>query len=136
MVMPDSEIKILKDLNNLRSAPILDENQLQTLRDELNKHIDSSDWLTIGIMASSSKMATHVIREIEQSLNLDHMKIVQKPNEDGPVFLKANQNTGDIYIRIEHGLGEGIILSCQQNDESKETMTFGPFPLDFFKIKN
>ena len=59
-------------------------------------------------------------------------KIKENPNKDGPVFLKANQKTGDIHIRIEYGLGEGILLSCQQEEEKKNTSTFGPFPLNFF----
>ncbi len=134
--MADLQIKVLKDLDNLRSAPELDVDLAQNLRTELNEHIHSCDWLTIGIMASSSEIATYVIREIEKSLNLSKMNIVQKPDGDGPVFLKANQNTGDIFIRIEHGLGEGILISCQQNEESRETTTFGPFPLDFFRIKS
>ena len=65
-----------------------------------------------------------------------NMKIAEKPIEDGPVFLKANQKTGDIYVRIEYGLGEGILLSCQHNEEGRDADTIGPFPLDFFKDKS
>ncbi|MFL0732696.1 MAG: DUF1824 family protein [Prochlorococcus sp.] len=39
-------------------------------------------------------------------------------------------------MRIEYGLGEGVLISCQHNNEEKEADTLGPFPLDFFKIKD
>ena len=50
----------------------------------------------------------------------------------GRVFLKGNQKTGNVFIRSENGLGEGILLTCQYEHESKESSTFGPLPLDFF----
>ena len=87
-------------------------------------------------MASSSKLSLFILRELENYFNWTAMKVAEKPDEDGPVFLKANQKTGDIYIRIEHGLGEGILLSCQHNEASQNSNTFGPFPLDFFKLKD
>ena len=51
---------------------------------------------------------------------------------DGSVFLKGNQKTGNVYIRSENGLGEGILISCQSDEGAKESSTFGPLPLDFF----
>ena len=63
------------------------------------------------------------------------MEIIERPDKEGPVFLKANQRSAQIHIRIEHGLGEGILISCQNNDELICSKTFGPFPLDFFKAK-
>ena len=53
-------------------------------------------------------------------------------NASGSVFLKGNQKTGNVFIRSEDGLGEGILLTCQYDNEFKESNTFGPFPLDFF----
>ena len=50
----------------------------------------------------------------------------------GGVFLKGNQKTGNVFIRSESGLGEGILLTCQYDHESIESSTFGPLPLDFF----
>ena len=50
----------------------------------------------------------------------------------GSVFLKGNQKTGNVFIRSEKGLGEGILLTCQCDEYSKESFTFGPLPLDFF----
>ena len=51
---------------------------------------------------------------------------------DGSVFLKGNQKTGNVYVRSENGLGEGILLTCQYDNTAKESSTFGPLPLDFF----
>ena len=51
---------------------------------------------------------------------------------DGGVFLKANQKTGNVFVRSENGLGEGILITCQYDEDTKESNTFGPLPLDFF----
>ena len=51
---------------------------------------------------------------------------------DGSVYLKGNQKTGNVYIRSENGLGEGILLTCQYDEDDQESGTFGPLPLDFF----
>ena len=53
-------------------------------------------------------------------------------NADGGVFLKANQKTGNVFVRSENGLGEGILITCQYDTDAKESNTFGPLPLDFF----
>ena len=133
--MINSEIKSLKDLKSLRSAPSLNRHQSIILLEELTKYLDAADWFTIGIMAKSSKSAVLVLKEIEYHFNWSSMKIASEPDNDGPVFLKANQKTGDIHVRVEHGLGEGILIGCQHNEDKKDADTLGPFPLDFFKIK-
>ena len=53
-------------------------------------------------------------------------------NSEGRVFLKGNQKTGNVYMRSENGLGEGILITCQYEIDSKNSSTFGPLPLDFF----
>ena len=50
--------------------------------------------------------------------------------------MKGNQKTGEVYIRSEYGLGEGILLTCQYDDPTRNSLTYGPFPLSFFVIKN
>ncbi len=134
--MTELVIKSLKDLNGHRSAPSLDATQSKHLLDQLCAYIGDADWFTVGIMAPSSSLAIFVLREMESHFNWTAMNVVDKPTEDGPVFLKANQKTGDIHVRIEYGLGEGVLISCQHNNEGKEADTLGPFPLDFFKIKD
>ena len=133
--MIDSKISSLDDLNGLRSAPSLDSKQLESLSKELSGYMKHADWYTIGVMAPSSKQAIFIIKEMEKHFGWPAMKVRNNPKEIGPVFLKANQRTGDIHIRIEYGLGEGILISCQNNDELICSKTFGPFPLDFFTAK-
>ena len=126
------EFKNLKSLNKLRSAPELDCRQSRFLKEELFSYMETADWFTIGIMAPSPNLAICVLREMESCFDWPIMNLVTPISLDGPVFLKANQNTQDIHMRIEHGLGEGVLLSCQYYDEKKDTDTFGPFPLNFF----
>ncbi len=130
--MFNSEITTLKDLKKYRSAPELDSIQLKNILKELRSYMQDADWFTVGIMAPSSNEAIANLKEIESYFNWESMKMAQKPSEDGPVFLKANQKTGDIYIRVEFGLGEGILLSSQHIQENKVSETYGPLPLGFF----
>jgi hypothetical protein len=60
------------------------------------------------------------------------MNVVENTTDDGPVFLKANQKGGSVRIRIEHGLGEGILISGHGDDDSTPSTTWGPLPLNFF----
>ena len=134
--MINAEINSLNDLRKIRSAPMLDINQEKRLLKELSSYMDDADWFTVGIMAPSCMHAIFVLKEMESLFSWSPMKVATKPQEDGPVFLKANQNTGDVHIRIEYGLGEGVLLSCQYNKDQKIANTFGPFPLNIFKAKN
>ena len=122
----------LEDLDKLRSAPKLNEKQSKILFNELSQIIHKSDWITIGIMSPSLKKGINAIRRIEKTFEYNEMKCITLPNTEGPIFLKANQKTGEIHARIEFGLGEGILISCQHYDNSLTSKTIGPFPLDFF----
>ena len=133
--MGNLEINFLKDLNRYHSAPLINDKQRNILLNELSVYMKDSDWFTIGIMATSSDLAISNLRDIEFFFNWSEMKISNKNVPSGPVFLKANQRTGEAYIRLEHGLGEGILLSCQSNNPNINTFTFGPFPLYFFQFK-
>ena len=83
-------------------------------------------------MAPSAFDATAALKSISNKYssikfgNLDSLHAV------GGVFLKGNQKTGNVFIRSENGLGEGILITCQYEHESKYSGTFGPLPLDFF----
>ncbi len=83
-------------------------------------------------MSPSLKKGINAIRKIEEKFGYDKMECVTLPSSDGPIFLKANQKTGQIHARIEFCLGEGILISCQNYNNSLITKTTGPFPLDFF----
>ena len=126
------QIKKLIDLNNFKTAPILDLNQIQKLSRELDKEIRNSDWITIGVMAKSDKEAKNALRNFVQKYPLMHFNDFEDLKAKGNVFMKGNQKTGEVYIRSEYGLGEGILLTCQYNDLSQNSLTYGPFPLSFF----
>ena len=126
------EIKKLADLNKYKTAPVLNSFQSQQLSTELDSKIKNSDWLTIGVMAKSDVEAKIALRTIIQKYSFINFKNFEGLQALGHVFLKGNQKTGEVYIRQEYGLGEGILLTCQYNDSSKNSMTYGPFPLIFF----
>ncbi len=89
-------------------------------------------WFTIGVMAPSMDQALSALRSLEQSQQWESMELVNSPEEPGPVFLKANQKGGTIRIRIENGLGEGVLISGHGDDDTTPSTTWGPLPLDFF----
>ena len=133
--MSNQDLKIckLEDLDKLRSAPTLNKKQSTILLNELRNLVKKSDWITIGIMAPSLQKGLNAIRSLEEKFKYKAMKCITLPSSEGPVFLKANQKTGEIHARIEYGLGEGILISCQNYDNSLSSKTIGPFPLDFFE---
>ena len=122
----------LEDLDKLRSAPKLNQKQSKTLFNQLSHLIHKSDWITIGVMSPSLKRGINAVRRIEEKFEYDEMKCITSPSSDGPIFLKANQKTGEIHARVEFGLGEGILITCQNYENSLTSKTIGPFPLDFF----
>ena len=127
-----NDISNLEDLDKLRSAPRLNKNQSEKLLNQLKNIINKADWITIGVMSPSLKKGINAVRRIEEKFKYNHMKCINMPNSNGPIFLKANQKTGEIHARIEFGLGEGILISCHYYDNSLISKTIGPFPLDFF----
>jgi len=126
------EINKLADLNNLRTAPQLSNIQEKKLLEELEANIFNADWITIGIMAPSDIKAIEALQSITEKYSTIKFVNLDCLHADGSVFLKGNQKTGNVFIRSENGLGEGILLTCQYDHESKESSTVGPLPLDFF----
>ena len=126
------EIKNLVDLNSLRSAPHLSKSQRKKFSEELESKIFNANWITIGIMASHDFMAIEALQSISKKYSSIKFSKYDSLNVEGRVFLKGNQKTGNVYIRSENGLGEGILLTCQYELVSAESSTFGPLPLDFF----
>ena len=131
--MLNTQIKELIDLNKYKSAPKLDFNQSQKLSNELDQKIDNADWLTIGVMAKSDVDAKIALKTIIQKYSFKGFNDFEGLSATGNVFIKGNQKTGEVYIRSEYGLGEGILLTCQYNDPSQDSITYGPFPLSFFR---
>ena len=126
------KINNLADLNVLRTAPKLSNIKRKKILEELEANIFNADWITIGIMAHCDIKAIEALRSITEKYSSIRFENLDSLHADGSVFLKGNQKTGDVYIRSENGLGEGILLTCQYDHESKESSTFGPLPLDFF----
>ena len=130
--MTDSAITNLGDLARLRGAPELLPATRDQLRQELQQAMANARWFTIGVMAPSMDQALSALRSLEHSQQWEPLELVDRPEEPGPVFLKANQKGGTIRIRIEHGLGEGILISGHGDDDTAPSTTWGPLPLDFF----
>ena len=122
----------LADLNSLRTAPKLSNSEVKKILKELEANIFNADWITIGIMAPSDNRAIKALRSISKKYSELKFKNFNSTHAAGGVFLKANQKTGNVFVRSENGLGEGILITCQYDEGSKESNTFGPLPLDFF----
>ena len=126
------EINKLVDLNNLRTAPKLRNIQIKKLSEELETNILKSDWVTIGIMASHDYQAVKALKSFSTRYSTIQFKDLDSLQAYGSVFLKGNQKTGNVFVRSENGLGEGILITCQYDEDAEESNTFGPLPLDFF----
>ena len=83
-------------------------------------------------MAFSDYEAIEALKSISRKYTSIKFRNLDSLHADGSVFLKGNQKTGNVYIRSENGLGEGMLLTCQYDEESYQSYTFGPLPLDFF----
>jgi len=127
------EINKLVDLNNLRTAPQVSNMQEKKLLEELEANIFNADWITIGIMAPSDNKAIEALQSISKRYSSIKFWNSGSLNAEGGVFLKANQKNGNVFVRSEKGLGEGILITCQYDEDAKGSNTFGPFPLDFFR---
>jgi len=126
------EINKLDDLKSLRTAPLLSSSQEIKLFGELETNIANADWITIGIMAPSDTQAIEALQSISNKYSSVKFGNLDLLHADGSVFLKGNQKTGNVFVRSENGLGEGILITCQYDEDSEDSETFGPLPLDFF----
>ena len=130
--MSSSGIESLNDLSRLREAPSLDQSTAEQLFRELEVALSQSSWFTIGVMAPSTHQALSSLRSLEESQQWTSLEVTEATTDVGPVFLKANQRGGTVRIRIEHGLGSGILISGHGDDDAQPATTWGPLPLDFF----
>ena len=130
--MNSPSIQCLNDLSRLREAPTLDQSTADQLRKELQVALAQSSWFTIGVMAPSADQALSSLRSLEASQRWTSLEVVETTTDEGPVFLKANQRGGTVRVRIEQGLGSGILISGHGDDDAQPATTWGPLPLDFF----
>ena len=126
------EINKLVDLKSLRTAPLLSNSQIKKLLEELETNIFNADWITIGIMASCDTEAIEALQSISKKYSSIKFGNLDSLHADGSVFLKGNQKTGNVFVRSENGLGEGILITCQHDEDPEKSSTVGPLPLDFF----
>ena len=126
------EINKLADLNSLRTAPLLNSSQEKKLLVELEANIYNADWITIGIMAPSDTKAIEALKSISNRYSSIKFSNLDSLHANGCVFIKGNQKTGNVFVRSENGLGEGILITCQYDQEAQESNTFGPLPLNIF----
>ena len=126
----------LRALCGLRSAPALSPAEAEGLRAELQLLLARCDWFTIGVMAPSASAAVAALRSAEQANGWEALELDPAGEAleaiEGPVFLKANQNTGRFLVRRESGLGEGILITGHSPAEPDAEDTWGPLPLGFF----
>ena len=83
-------------------------------------------------MAPFDRKAIDTLRSISKKYSSIKFDNLDSLHADGSVFLKGNQKTGNVFVRAENGLGVGILITCQYDEDAKESNTFGPLPLDFF----
>lgn len=134
----------LASLRGLRSAPGLDASQRQQLRQALVERLAACQWFTVGVMAPDRQGALACLRSLEASLGWSPLQEESDTEpagaapsgseaaSGGPVFLKGNQRTGGFRVRLEGGLGEGLLITGHNPDEPAAEDTWGPLPLDLF----
>ena len=64
-------------------------------------------------MAPSDNRAIAALKSISKKYSSIEFWNLGSLNANGGVFLKANQKTGNVFVRSENGLGEGILITCQ-----------------------
>lgn len=125
----------LSDLRGHRTAPPLTAEQRHQLREELLQRLAVCDWCTIGVMAPGGPEAWAALRSVEQALGwsppLETSQEVEALTGRG-VFLKGHQRTGQVILREEAGLGEGVLITGHSEANPDVEDTWGPLPLDFF----
>jgi len=126
----------LQDLRGLRTATELDAAAYTALRAELEPLLAACDWFTVGVMAPTAATAATCLRQLETALGWSPLALDPGCEAleaiEGPVFLKANQNTGRFLLRRETGLGEGLLITGHGSANPDAEDTWGPFPLDLF----
>ena len=83
-------------------------------------------------MAPTDNKAVEALQSISKKYSSIKFGNLDSLHADGSVFLKGNQKTGNVFVRSENGLGEGILITCHYDADTEGTNTFGPLPLDFF----
>ena len=130
---------LLASLRGLRTAPRLDASQRLQLRQALDERLAGCQWFTVGVMAPDRHTAVGCLRSLEAALGWSPLQEESEVEAAGselsagtPVFLKGNQRTGGFRVRLEAGLGEGLLITGHHPDAPELEDTWGPLPLDLF----
>ena len=133
--MADASVS-LEGLRGMRTAPQLDAAAADLLRAALLPRLERCEWFTVGVMAASAAAAVQALRTVEGALGWEPHELDPAGEAlasiEGPVFLKANQNSGRFLVRREIGLGEGLLITGHSPVEPDAEDTWGPLPLDLF----
>ncbi len=126
----------LAALRGLRTAPALEPDALAWLMAELHQKMAACSWFTVGVMAPTVLDALRTLRSLEQAFGWRTLELDPANPElvagDGPVFLKANQSTGRFLVRLEPGLGDGVLITGHCPEDPAVEDTWGPLPLQCF----
>lgn len=122
----------LADLRGHRSAPELTAQQRRLLQEELRLKVGACEWCTIGVMAPGGAAAWAALRSFEQALGWAPLASIEGEVTGLSVFLKGHQRTGQVWLREEGGLGEGVLVTGHSASNPEAEDTWGPLPLDFF----
>ena len=85
-------------------------------------------------MAPSAALALESLRRWEAALGWSPLLLADplSAEVEGAVYLKGHQANGSCWLRQEDGLGEGVLISGHDPDQSDLGETWGPLPLDLF----
>ncbi len=132
---PAGETLNLDRLRGLRTAPTLNLEQRQQLKQELVQALARCQWFTVGVMAPGEAEALGALRALESGLGWSALAAASEPAAIAAgqsVFLKGNQRSGSYLLRQEDGLGEGLLITGHHSEDPSVEGTWGPLPLDLF----
>ena len=157
IVSAQQDYKIKKKFNSIIYETIIDKNRIILIKPETYMNnsgdavfqianfykIDSKNILVlhdeldipfgkIRIKSGGGNAGHNGLKSISNKYSSIKFGNLDSLHADGYVFLKGNQKTGNVFVRSENGLGEGILITCQYDEDAEESNTFGPLPLDFF----
>ena len=75
-------------------------------------------------MTSCDIKAIRALQSILKKYYSIKFENVNPLHDDGSVYLKSNQKTGNVFVRSENGLREGILITCQYDQEAENSNTF------------
>jgi hypothetical protein len=127
-------LSTLADLRGLRTAPSLSPAERESLRGELADRLAACEWFTVGVMAPSAAAAVAALRQAETVLGWSPLEANAGHDPQGAPVNAApgSEEAGPVFLKVESGLGEGLLISGHSPVDPEAEDTWGPLPLDFF----